>query len=242
MAYLITLELGLFFLIGVFVIKFFKNTDFVEHVSIALAFGAMVSLGIFDLFPDLSEVFSISNIYLPIIGTVAGFLLLVALDFFVPEHEEHTATDYSDDNMAHIGIISSIAIILHNIIEGMAVFTFAVADVRQGMVLALGIGLHNIPMGMLIYSTLKSEKRGKRNMFILLTALSTFIGGCLMQLAQSFMTDIFDGILVSIALGMLIYIVAMELLPFLIRNKNRVVSVIGAALGIAIVILSSIFE
>ena len=63
-----------------------------------------------------------------------------------------------------------------------------------------------------------------------------------MQLAQSFMTDIFDGILVSIALGMLIYIVAMELLPFLIRNKNRVVSVIGAALGIAIVILSSIFE
>ena len=63
-----------------------------------------------------------------------------------------------------------------------------------------------------------------------------------MQLAQSFMTDIFDGILVSIALGMLIYIVAMELLPFLIRNKNRIVSVIGAALGIAIVILSSIFE
>lgn len=242
MAYLITLALGLFFLIGVFVIKFFKNTDLVEHMSIALAFGAMVSLAIFDLLPDLSQVFSISNIYVPIIGIVAGFLLLVALDFFVPEHEELSATDYSDDNMAHIGIISSIAIILHNIIEGMAVFTFAVADVRQGMVLALGIGLHNIPMGMLIYSTLKSEKRVKRNVFLLLTALSTFIGGCLMQLAEPFMTDIFDGILVSVALGMLIYIVAMELLPFLIRNKNRVVSVIGAVLGIAIVILSSIFE
>ena len=39
MAYLITLELGLFFLIGVFVIKFFKNTDFVEILYSAFQRG-----------------------------------------------------------------------------------------------------------------------------------------------------------------------------------------------------------
>ena len=55
--------------------------------------------------------------------------------------------------------MSSVAIILHNIIEGMAVYSMAAESLNVGVMIAFGVGLHNIPMGMIIYSTLVKEKR-----------------------------------------------------------------------------------
>ena len=52
----------------------------------------------------------------------------------------------------------------------------------------------------------------------------------------------FDGVLYGIALGMIIYIVILELLPYVKRNKNRSTSVICAVLGYIIVLISVFLE
>lgn len=238
---ILTLALGLFFVIGAAVVKYYKNSEFIEHVSIAVALGAMIGIGIFDIIPEVMEITPGTQYYLPIIGAIIGFILLTVFDKFIPEHEDEADDDYSDENMEHIGIISSVAIILHNVIEGMAVYSLAVTSFRQGFFLMLGIGLHNIPMGMFLYSTLRSQAKSKRISYIAMASLSTFLGGIIMMFINPYITEAFNCILYGIALGMILFIVIMELLPFVRKNQNRTISIAGAVSGLFIVLISTLF-
>ena len=206
MGLLITFVLGLFILIGVFLVKISKNTKLIENLSISVALGCMISLAVSDLFPEIYETFS-NKIYLIIIFVVIGVLILKLLDIFIPEHDhEHGLShECTEENLLHIGIVSTIAIVLHNIIEGMAVYSITTESVKVGLLMALGVGLHNIPMGMVIYSTLKKEDKKKRILMILLSTISTFIGGLLMALISSLISDFVIGILLnSSALSLLL--------------------------------------
>ena len=216
MGLLITLILGLFILIGVLLVKIPKNTKLIENLSISVALGCMISL----------------------------VLILKLLDIFIPEHDhEHGLShECTEENLLHIGIVSTIAIVLHNIIEGMAVYSITTESVKVGILMALGVGLHNIPMGMVIYSTLKKEDKKKRILMILLSTISTFIGGLLMALISSLISDFVIGILLCLTLGMIIYIVFFELLPHVLHSKNKILSIIGILIGILIIVISSMFE
>ena len=238
MGLLITLILGLFILIGVLLVKIPKNTKLIENLSISVALGCMISLAVSDLFPEIYETFS-NKIYL-----VIGVLILKLLDIFIPEHDhEHGLShECTEENLLHIGIVSTIAIVLHNIIEGMAVYSITTESVKVGLLMALGVGLHNIPMGMVIYSTLKKEDKKKRILMILLSTISTFIGGLLMALISSLISDFVIGILLCLTLGMIIYIVFFELLPHVLHSKNKILSIIGILIGILIIVISSMFE
>lgn len=242
MALFITLILGLFFLIGICAVKFYKNSGAIEHYSIAIAFGAMLGIGLFDIFPEIMEIVEPNKWYLPIIGAFVGFLLLVLLDHFVPEHEDEHEDDYTNDNMVHIGMIASVAIMIHNIIEGMAVYSLAYQDIRQGFLLMVGVGLHNIPMGMFIYSTLRYKDGWKKNLFLTLSILSTFFGGLIMMVLEKTITAAFDGILYGVALGMIAYIVIMELWPYIRKHEDKKKSVINSCIGLLIVLISVFME
>jgi len=242
MALFITLILGVFFLIGALVVHFLKNSETVEHFSVAIAFGAMLGIAFLDIFPEIMEIVDPNKWYLPVIGSFIGFGVLVTLDHFIPEHEDEHEDDYSAENLIHIGMIASVAIMIHNVIEGMAVYSLAVQDIRQGFVLMIGIGLHNIPMGMFIYSTLRYKKGIKKNMFMAMSILSTFLGGLLMMGLEYYITAEFDGVLYGIALGMIAYIVIMELWPYIRKQEKKITSVVCSVIGLIIVLVSVFFE
>ena len=82
MGLLITFVLGLFILIGVFLVKISKNTKLIENLSISVALGCMISLAVSDLFPEIYETFS-NKIYLIIIFVVIGVLILKLLDISI---------------------------------------------------------------------------------------------------------------------------------------------------------------
>ena len=119
MPLIITLLAGLFILLGAVAIKFSKETHKVEVISFALALGALVSLMAFDLIPDMFE--GEIKWYLVLIFVAVGFGFLFVLDLLAPDHEDHHDTDenHDEENSAHIGIMSALAVILHNIVEGM---------------------------------------------------------------------------------------------------------------------------
>ena len=142
----------------------------------------------------------------------------------------------------HIGIVSSLAIILHNIIEGMAVYSMTIESVKLGLLVALGVGLHNIPMGMVIYSTLEKEKKNKKIILLSLVVLSTFIGGLLMLLISNLLNEFVMGILICITLGMLLYIIIFELIPHILHSKNKLLSIIGIVIGVLVILISSMLE
>lgn len=244
MGLLITLLLGIFFIIGTLVVKFLKNTKVIEILSISIALGTMVCLVLFDLVPEMFEHLEGVSIIFMVIFIILGIVILKILDFFVPDHDhEHGFHhDCSEENLLHIGIVSLVAIVLHNIIEGMAVYSLSVENIRTGLLVALGVGLHNIPMGMVISSTLESEPKRRKILYIALASLSTFFGGLIMLLVHSLINDFVIGLLICITLGMILYIILFELIPHILHSDNKKLAMIGILLGIVIIIITTLFE
>ena len=151
---LTTFLLGIFILIGAIIPLFIVKKDKVINLSIGLAFGVIITLIVTDLLPEILEELGLKYIYLFIIFTALGFFLLRLLDGYIPDHHDHKMTKKeANENLTHIGIMTTLALILHNIIEGMAVYSTSLADVSLALTLALGVGFHNIPLGMVISSS-----------------------------------------------------------------------------------------
>ena len=244
MGLLITFILGLFIIIGCLIVKYVNKKELVEKLSISIALGTMSTLIVLELIPEMLEHLEKTNIGFIIIYILLGIAILKLLDLFVPEHDHEHSTHHhcTEENVIHIGIISLIAIVLHNVIEGMAVYSIAEESIKTSILIGLGVGLHNIPMGMVISSTLKNEPRNKRLLAIILASISTFIGGIIMYLISSLITETLIGILISIRLGIILYIVLFELIPHIIHEEDKKTSIIGIIIGIIIIIISTMFE
>ncbi len=244
MSLAITFLLGLFIMAGAFIARSAKNKKLIEQISISVAFGTMIALAATELLPESLENIGSGNIVIFIICVIAGIALLKLLDHFIPDHDSSHSMDHhcTTENVIHIGIISSVAIVLHNIIEGMAVYSMSASSLSVGIMIAFGVGLHNIPMGMIIYSTLVKERRRKKIAFILAAALSTFAGGLIMKMLWFMISDFLVGVLIALTLGMIIYIVFFELLVHLLHTKNKWISLLGALAGVALILISGLLE
>lgn len=247
---LFPLSAGLFIILGCSIVYILKNSDKFIQFSISMAFGVMVSLLILELFPEAHEIifesFKGSTAYIVFIFfIILGVGLLKLLDIFIPDHEIEDNNEQSkNENLYHIGLVSSIALILHNIIEGMAIYTTALESTSLALTVTLAVGLHNVPMGLVIASTLRKSNRNKKESIVFLTiiTLSTFLGGILMYLMKSYISEAFLGILLCITIGMLIYIVLFELLEELIHSKEKKIMILGLITGIVIFLISLICE
>ena len=234
-AVLITLLSGLSFLIGYLITKFVKNDKKLIIFSVGFSFVIILGLVFFDLLPECIE--SMNSKWAIVGFAISGILILKLLDLFVPDHE-HSNND--NHHMEHIGLISAIALILHNMIEGTAIYSTALTDTKMGLMMALAVSFHNIPLGIQISSLVKNKKEK----FILLGSLvfSSIIGIILINLFKITLSEGILGILISITLGMLIYIAIFELAHQIYHMKNKKIAGIGTAIGILLLIISVILE
>lgn len=240
---LATLLLGLFILIGAGVSLLINRKDKIIDFSIGLAFGVITTLIITDLLPEIFEGLGLKHIYLFIIFTTIGFFLLRLLDSFIPDHHEHHHMNKKESkaNLTHIGIMTTLALILHNIIEGMAVYSTALTDASLVLPLAVGVGFHNVPLGMVIASSFYHSNKDttKTIISILLVSISTFCGGLIMYLFNfSNINEVVLGVILSLTLGMLLFIIIDELLPRIIETKEKKYTYSGIGLGVVILLIS----
>lgn len=241
---LTTLLLGVFIVIGAVIALLVNKKSRIIEFSIGLAFGVIITLAATDLLPEVFECLGVKYIYIFFGSAVLGFSLLKVLDNFIPDHHEHKMTaKESKENLIHIGIITSIAIILHNIIEGMAVYSSCLINANTGVLLTLGIGFHNIPLGMVITNSFyhSNKNLGKTLITILFVALSTFMGGFIMYLFKiTEISSLVLGFLLSLTLGMLFFIIVDELFPRIRNMENKKVAIVGIVTGVIILIISMI--
>lgn len=239
---LTTLLLGIFIIIGAVIAFCTKKKERVVDFSIGLAFSIIVMLILTDLLPEIIEELKLRHFYIFIIFTVIGYLILKLLDNFIPDHEEdHMDKKDMKENLIHIGVITSIALILHNIIEGMAIYSTIITSTTLGITMTMGIGFHNIPLGMVIAGSFyqSNENIYKTLLSIILVSLSTFVGGLtLFFLNVTEVSSIILGILLSLTFGMLLFITIDELFPRIRKTKNKKVTYIGIAVGIIIQLIA----
>ncbi|MBE6144108.1 MAG: hypothetical protein E7169_00840 [Firmicutes bacterium] len=248
-ALLLTLGVGLFMIVGATIVFVLKNNEKIVSLSISMAFGVTIALVFAELIPEAFELMENSNriitVLIVLVFSCLGIVILKCLDLLIPHHEHNHKDKHGDlENLEHIGLVSSIALVIHNIIEGMALYGTALSSMSLGLMVCIGIGLHNIPMGLVIASTFyKSNKSISKTLFITtIISLSTFLGGVVMfVLNNSVMNNFILGMLICITLGMIIYIALFELLPKMLCSKDKKTTILGTSLGILILFISSLF-
>lgn len=250
-ALLIAVFGGMFFLIGYFISKIGKDKNDLFKFAVALALTVMIGLIVFDLTPELLENLEnqklINKIIIAALSVLGGAIILKLLDFLVPDHHhEHHPREKDkkehESNMYHIGLITSIALILHNIIEGSAIYITGLLSAHSALLLALGVGLHNIPLGIEISTTMDLSNKSKFKKFlpILLMILSTGIGALTIFALDIEFSSLFLAILIGVTIGMLIYIILFELLKEVWRNIKEKSTIIGIVCGMIVIVASLI--
>ena len=241
---LTTLLLGIFILVGALLAFLVKKRQKVVDFSLGLAFGVIMMLLITDLLPEIIEHLGLRYIYIFIIGALVGFLVLKLLDRKIPDHEqEEKNAKANKENLIHIGIITSLALMLHNMIEGMAVYSTILSNTTLGVAVMIGIGFHNIPLGMVIASTFHQSNQNiwKTLLIVLIVSISTFVGGLIMFfLNLTEISPVLLGTLLSLTLGMLIFISFDELLPRIRKTKEKKITYIGMVFGVVLLLVATV--
>ena len=141
------------------------------------------------------------------------------------------------------GMISMIAIMLHNIPEGIATFLTSNHDLKLGITLAIALALHNIPEGISvavpIYFSTGSKKRAF--FYTLVSGMSEFLGAIIASIfLVGFSNDFFMGCLYAIIAGIMMHISIYELLPSSLKYKKPKQTLIFFLIGILFMYMSGI--
>ncbi len=240
-SFIITFIAGISTILGGFVVLFnIKNKDKIILTSLSFAAGIMVCISIIELLPESYNylIREYSFIYLLIIMAISifsGFLLFKLLDILLTKDV---------DNLYRVGIFSMLAIIIHNIPEGIITFILSSSNIRLGLFMGLSIALHNIPEGISIMVPVYygSGSYKKAFLFTLIAGVSEVVGGVVFYLIfNNYVNDLFLGSIFSFVAGIMIYLSFFELLPKSLEYENRNLTLSSFMIGIIFFFLISIF-
>lgn len=212
----ISLIAGLSTLIGYFSI--YMKGDKEKNISVFLSFtsGVMITLSIIDLIPTGIESLSkFSNSIKLLICLIAFFIGLFLTHIIRNKYN-------SDNNLYKTGIMSMVAIVLHNIPEGIATYILSSINIKLGILFSVAIILHNIPEGITISIPIYYSTNSKTKAFIytLVSGFSEFIGALLtMLILYNFINKTIIGILFCFISGIMVYI-GYELIQLTMQFKN----------------------
>ena len=130
--------------------------------------------------------------------------------------EEYFVDEKVLSNLRSVGLLSAIAITIHNFPEGVVSYIAYLDNPKLGVSLAIGIAAHNIPEGLSValpvfYAT---NKRHMAFLWALLAGLAEPVGAliCYLFIGQSVSPSLF-GFLFGFTAGVMTYICVYELLP-----------------------------
>ncbi|KAG1710593.1 hypothetical protein DVH05_013317 [Phytophthora capsici] len=145
--------------------------------------------------------------------------------------------------LQRMGVLSALAIGIHNLPEGIATYVGAIQNSSVGFSLAVGIGLHNIPEGIAVAAPIyfATGSRWRGIMWCAISAAAEPIGGVIAWLAiGDGMDPVSEGILFGIVCGIMVCICVKELIPTsykFAKGKTYVIAV-GMFVGMFIMVSS----
>lgn len=237
-AFVLTILAGFSTMIGTLVIFFNKNNhNRIVLSSLSFAAGVMMTVSITDLIPESIELLrvnlsTVSTILISLLGMILGIVVSMLIDYYLPNK---FGKESNDKGLFKVGIISMIAIILHNIPEGIATFVATNNDLKLGVSLAIAIAMHNIPEGISIsvpiyYST---GSKSRAFLYTFVSALSEPFGALITFLfLKNVINDTILGILFSSIAGIMLQISLCELLPTARKYNEKKYLIFFCFLGV----------
>lgn len=187
-----------------------------KYISIFLGFasGVMFGISIFDLIPN-SFTYLATFYNSPILCLFCLFLSAILGTFLSDLFDAMVDKSNNNERLYKVGLISLIAIIFHNIPEGIITYLSTANDIQLGLTLAFAIAMHNIPEGITIAIPIfqSTKKRSKAFFYTLIASLSEPIGAILAYIFLArYVNGWIMGFLLALTAGIMMYIALKELL------------------------------
>lgn len=256
-AFIITLLAGAATGIGSLIALFARTTNkkFLSF-SLGLSAGVMIYVSMVELFPQARirflEDYGIQQAEaFTALFFFVGIAVIAIIDKLVPSvenpHEIRQVEDMEKapekSKLARMGMLTALAIAIHNFPEGMATFTAAYDAPALGIPIAVAIAIHNIPEGIAVSVPIYHATGNKKRAFWLsfLSGLAEPLGAVIGYLIlMPFMSDFIMAALFASIAGIMVYISLDELLPAAREFGWHHISIYGAIAGMIIMALSLI--
>ncbi len=254
-AFLLTLFAGLSTGIGGAIAFFARRTN-TRFLAVALGFsaGVMIYVSFVEIIPKAFE--SLENgaaggngVVLGTIGFFAGILLIMVIDRLVPSfenpHELHKVEEMDSAQklklerqaLHRMGMLSALAIAIHNFPEGLVTFVSAMHDPKLGLTIAIAIAIHNIPEGVAVSVPIYYATGSRRKAFFysVLSGLAEPLGAVLgFFLLRALLGDAVFGMVFAGVAGIMVFISLDQLLPTAERYGEHHLCIYGLISGMAV--------
>ena len=231
--FLLCLIAGLSTLLGSLSIFIKGNKNNIIKCALAFAAGVMLSVSIFDLIPESLIMFQ-SPTKNPLFLNITIFMIIgLNIPLFINKILPNKIGE--DNKLYKLGIFTMIAIIIHNIPEGIATYISSETNIKLGISITIAIAMHNIPEGisiaMPVYYATKNKKKAISLTFI--SGMSEPLGAILAYLfLKPIVNDTIMGGIFAIIAGIMAYISIVELLPNALQYKEKKKTIISFLIGI----------
>lgn len=242
-ALLLTVIAGLSTGIGSAIAYFIKKPKII-YLSFSLGFsaGVMIYISFMELLPEgiktVGKVWGTASFFV-------GIALIGLIDILVPEVEnphnyeglDNPTEKRADAPLMRTGMMTALAIGIHNFPEGLATFGAALSDVKLGAFIAMAIAIHNIPEGIsvsvpIFYAT---GNKNKAFLYSFLSGAAEPVGACLgFLILMPFISETLIALLLAFIAGIMVYISVDELLPMAHRYGHGHTVIAGIVSGMLV--------
>lgn len=175
---------------------------------------------------------------------------MAVIDKFIPEdinpHEVQKVEDMQErkplnKKLMRTGLMTALAVSIHNFPEGLATFMAAMHDAALAIPIAVAIAIHNIPEGIAVsipvyYGT---GSRKKALLYSFLSGLAEPLGAMIGYLIlMPFINDTLFGIIFAAVGGIMVFIALDELLPAAREYGKHHLAIYGMLGGMAVMAVS----
>lgn len=181
-----------------------------------------------------------------------GMFTIAIIDRLIPSfenpHEMHGVEEISsakdqnrESRLMRMGVLTALAIAIHNFPEGLATFAAALSNPALGISIAVAIAIHNIPEGIAVsvpiyYAT---GSRGKAFLFSFISGVAEPLGAIIGYLIlRKLFNDMVFGVLFASVAGIMVFISLDELLPSAQKFGEHHLSIYGMIAGMVVMALS----
>ncbi len=255
--FLLTLLAGLATGIGSLIALVAKATNrkFLSY-SLGLSAGVMIYVSFVEIFPSAAA--SVQAVYSEQASRAwvalfffVGIGLIALIDKLVPSvenpHEMRSVEELNvhppKSKLMRMGLMTALAIGVHNFPEGMATFMAALENPALGIAIAAAIAIHNIPEGVAVSVPVfqATGDRWKAFRLSFLSGLAEPVGALVGYLVlMPFLSPVVMGAVFAMVAGIMVYISLDELLPAAREWGEHHISIYGVVSGMAIMAVSLI--
>ena len=230
------------------------NTKFLA-VSLGFSAGVMIYVSMVEIFFKAQESLQAAigerqGAIATVVAFFTGMLLIGIIDKLIPKRnnphevkrvEEELTTERHRSELMRTGVLTAVAVAVHNFPEGLATFVSALQEPSLAIPIVVAIAIHNIPEGIAVSVPVYYATGNKKKAFLysFASGLSEPIGAIVGYLIlMPFMNDMVYGLLFAGVAGIMVFISLDELLPSAREYGEHHLSIYGLVAGMAVMAIS----